>query len=397
MKKILISSVVTVMVITLITPLIKLSATDFEGQEDKYTKLCASSSLSKENEATCVSFNKYLKEKNEELKDEIADSKTIIEQTKNDITSVSAAIQKIKDDIATKESEISYLDTSINNLLADIDVKENLIKERMYAMQSYTNNNTYIDFVFGATSFTDMFSRISSINEITTYDKELITALGNDKKALEEQKSTVTDIKASLELQQKNQSALQNQYLALFEKENADLANQQNASASINNTSDKIEDNLETLYRISQASETSGNLTPGDSAVGNAIASMALTKLGSRYWWGASGPDYFDCSGLVYWAHNQAGVKLGRTTAAGYSKSGQNVPYSQLQPGDLITFYNYGYVSHIGIYIGAGKMVHASGRGSGTVGQYPNEKVMISSIAPGSLFYNLIYNCRRLY
>ena len=96
-------------------------------------------------------------------------------------------------------------------------------------------------------------------------------------------------------------------------------------------------------------------------------------------------------------AHNQAGVKTGRTTAAGYAGSGKAVSYSNLQIGDVITF-NYGSgVAHIGIYIGNGNMVHASGKGSGTVGQYPDQCVKVTSVAPGSYFYRHIYNCRRLY
>lgn len=127
------------------------------------------------------------------------------------------------------------------------------------------------------------------------------------------------------------------------------------------------------------------------------IIEYAQSKLGARYYWGASGPKYFDCSGFVYWTHKQAGVRISRLTAAGYSQSGRSVAFSQIQVGDVITF-NYGSgVAHIGIYIGNNKMIHASGRGSGTVGQYANQCVKITSIARGSYFYRYIYNCRRLY
>lgn len=80
-----------------------------------------------------------------------------------------------------------------------------------------------------------------------------------------------------------------------------------------------------------------------------------------------------------------------------HAGSGKSVSYNNLQIGDVITF-NYGRgVAHIGIYIGNGRMVHASGKGSETVGQDPNQCVKVTSIAPGSYFHNYIYNCRRLY
>ena len=143
--------------------------------------------------------------------------------------------------------------------------------------------------------------------------------------------------------------------------------------------------------------QNNSSTTESNAALGVKIANYALAKQGSRYYWGASGPTYFDCSGLVYWAHKQAGVRIGRTTAAGYAGSGKSVSYNNLQIGDVITF-NYGRgVAHIGIYIGNGRMVHASGKGSETVGQDPNQCVKVTSIAPGSYFHNYIYNCRRLY
>ncbi len=88
---------------------------------------------------------------------------------------------------------------------------------------------------------------------------------------------------------------------------------------------------------------------------------IALSKVGSPYRYGASGPNAFDCSGLVSWAFKQAGKSLPRTSRA-QSTVGTPVSRDQLQPGDLVFFYKP--VSHVGIYIGNGKIVHASTRKS---------------------------------
>lgn len=85
----------------------------------------------------------------------------------------------------------------------------------------------------------------------------------------------------------------------------------------------------------------------------------ALGKLGAPYRWGATGPNAFDCSGLVTWAYRTAGVTLPRTSRA-MSKVGVPVSRGELQPGDLVFFYRP--VSHVGIYIGDGKIVHASNK-----------------------------------
>ncbi|NJP50628.1 NlpC/P60 family protein [Streptomyces sp. SBST2-5] len=84
--------------------------------------------------------------------------------------------------------------------------------------------------------------------------------------------------------------------------------------------------------------------------------SYAYQKLGSPYVWGATGPDAFDCSGLVQAAYRSAGVSLPRTTYAQIN-AGRRVARSELLPGDLVFFYSG--ISHVGIYVGNGQMIHA--------------------------------------
>jgi cell wall-associated NlpC family hydrolase len=96
-------------------------------------------------------------------------------------------------------------------------------------------------------------------------------------------------------------------------------------------------------------------------AVRRSAMQKALGKIGSPYRYGAAGPNAFDCSGLVTWAYKSSGKSLPRTSNA-MSRVGTAVSKSALQPGDLVFFYKP--VSHVGIYIGNGKVVHASSRKS---------------------------------
>ena len=88
--------------------------------------------------------------------------------------------------------------------------------------------------------------------------------------------------------------------------------------------------------------------------------SIAMGKLGAPYRWGAAGPGAFDCSGLVYWSYRQIGTTLPRSSSA-QSRVGTPVSKGALQPGDLVFFYRP--VSHVAIYIGGGRVVHASTSG----------------------------------
>lgn len=87
----------------------------------------------------------------------------------------------------------------------------------------------------------------------------------------------------------------------------------------------------------------------------------ALKQIGDRYVFGAAGTVTWDCSGLTMRAYQSAGVSLPHSSAA-QSRMGKKVPLNQLKPGDLL-FYGRP-VSHVGIYLGGGKMVHAPRSGS---------------------------------
>nr|WP_208630126.1 C40 family peptidase [Amycolatopsis kentuckyensis] len=91
-------------------------------------------------------------------------------------------------------------------------------------------------------------------------------------------------------------------------------------------------------------------------AAAQTAVDAALSRLGKPYVWGATGPDSFDCSGLLLWAYRKAGITLPRNSAA-QAQYGTSIPRDQLQPGDLVAYYSP--VSHIGMYLGDGKMVHA--------------------------------------
>ena len=98
---------------------------------------------------------------------------------------------------------------------------------------------------------------------------------------------------------------------------------------------------------------------PAVSLAASAIEA-AESRLGTPYVWGATGPDAFDCSGLMQYAFEQAGKDLPRTSAA-QSKVGQKVSMDDLKPGDLIFLYSP--VSHVVMYVGNGKVIEAPNSG----------------------------------
>lgn len=94
-------------------------------------------------------------------------------------------------------------------------------------------------------------------------------------------------------------------------------------------------------------------------SVGNEVAIRAISLLGAPYEWGGSGPTTFDCSGLVRFIHDQLGIFVPRTAAEQYSAA-TPVDLDHLEPGDLLFFRIKGrQISHVAIYTGEGRFVHA--------------------------------------
>ncbi|MFI6338627.1 NlpC/P60 family protein [Streptomyces sp. NPDC050535] len=104
---------------------------------------------------------------------------------------------------------------------------------------------------------------------------------------------------------------------------------------------------------------TSGSAPAGDASYATKAAkaiAFARAQVGKPYVWGATGPGSYDCSGLTQAAWKAAGVTLPRVTYEQVN-AGTTVSVSDAQPGDLVFF--YGDISHVGLYIGNGMMIHA--------------------------------------
>lgn len=116
------------------------------------------------------------------------------------------------------------------------------------------------------------------------------------------------------------------------------------------------------------------------------VVELVKKQVGKPYVWGATGPTTFDCSGLTMWCYKQVGINIPRVS---YEQAtyGKLVARSNLQPGDLLFFdtMNKGRVSHVGMYIGGGRMVHAAN---------PKKGVRYDDI--GGYYAKVFINARRV-
>jgi cell wall-associated NlpC family hydrolase len=160
--------------------------------------------------------------------------------------------------------------------------------------------------------------------------------------------------------------------------------------SEIDSKAAEAKDLLSTLKNRAAAASRSKDraATPSAAPVANVAASgragaavrYALAQVGDAYVYGAAGPSAFDCSGLTMMAWAQAGVGLPHSSGAQMG-SGPHISQSQLQPGDLVFYYSP--VSHVGMYIGNGMIVHAANPGSGVTTAPVNSMPYSGAVRPG--------------
>ena len=111
-------------------------------------------------------------------------------------------------------------------------------------------------------------------------------------------------------------------------------------------------------YNLTQYDNMSSSdfVSNGSSSEGEKIVEIAKSKLGCPYVWGATGPDSFDCSGLVYWVYQQVGITVPRSTSqySPYIGGSKEVSWDKAQPGDILLTNG-----HAGLYIGNNQYIHS--------------------------------------
>lgn len=413
----------------------------FEGQQTKYYKLCSSKTLTRSNQNTCKEFNKYLKTKSASLKSEISSKQSSVDSAKLSISDAADKINSLNSQINEATQKIAYMNTAITNAENNLNEKKALLKDRIYSMQSQMNSNAYVDYLFNASSFSDFFSRAATLKDLTSYETDLMNEIKEEQKQLEIQKQTLVDTQTALNAQKSQAEELQKSLVAKLEAEQKVLQDKQSDLSDNESNIGTIAQNLVELSKASDESKVSGvthatpnknnssssnsgssnnggssnnsgssnngggntiptpTPSPDQSSRGLAIANKALTRQGYMYSWGGchsmsqiANPNWtkFDCSGLVNWAHYQAGVNIGSNTTKTLCGVGTQVDRGSMQAGDIILFSSngsYSGVHHVGIYIGGNRMVHAPSSG---------KPVQVATLGNG-YWQREFYQARRCY
>lgn len=322
----------------------------------------------------------------------------------NEVSSLQSQLTTLMGKVNTLESELIQTGEDITKAQSDLVVAQKKEKEQYAAMKKRikymyeAGNDSAFETLVTSDDFTDLLSKAEYVQNVHSYDRKQL-------QEYVETKQQISDLKDSLEKDQKELESKQAEYEKqgdnlnnLITSKSAEVANldseiqaaaeraakeaaekaakeaakKQQASAANNSTSSNRnnsttsnnttsnKNNTSNTTRPSgnntsssttkpSGNNTSSNTTSGSNANGGTIVSRAYSQLGKPYVWGAYGPSSFDCSGFVSYCLTGSYTRLGTTlTFMGWTR------VSNPQPGDVVTT-----ATHCGIYIGNGQMIHA--------------------------------------
>lgn len=321
----------------------------------------------------------------------------------NEVSSLQSQLTTLMGKVNTLESELIQTGEDITKAQSDLVVAQKKEKEQYAAMKKRikymyeAGNDSAFETLVTSDDFTDLLSKAEYVQNVHSYDRKQL-------QEYVETKQQISDLKDSLEKDQKELESKQAEYekqgdnlnnlitsksaeVANLDSEiqaaaeaaakeaaeraakeaaekaakeaakkqqasaanNSTSSNRNNSTTSNNTTSNKNNTSNTTRPSRPSGNNTSSNTTSGSNANGGMIVSRAYSQLGKPYVWGACGPSSFDCSGFVSYCLTGSYTRLGTTlTFMGWTR------VSNPQPGDVVTT-----ATHCGIYIGNGQMIHA--------------------------------------
>ena len=281
-----------------------------------------------------------------------------------DATSAAQAAQLVAD----ANHQLEVVTEQLNEAKVQLEAQQAAVAA---AHQAATDATTWLDALDGQirqlarSAYTgDSFSRLDVLLTSSSAD-EFVHQLGTLQAIAGHTNEVVTEVAAAAADAEKAQ-AVADEAEAKAQKSYDDIAAQQKDLEAKIADYQRQYDALSAAQQQQVLAAHGGDTQPVPSGVVAASGAAqkavdtALAQVGDPYVWGASGPDAFDCSGLTQYAYSAAGVSLPHSSSS-QSRMGTPVSRSELRPGDLVFFYSP--VSHVGMYIGNGKMVHASTSG----------------------------------
>jgi peptidoglycan DL-endopeptidase CwlO len=275
-----------------------------------------------------------------------AEAKELVEKAAQQLTAVDEQVRSAEVDAAQQQQLAARAAKVAAAAQAKLDAYEPQLRAIAQSGYAGTTQSRVAAFLTSE-SADDLVQQIQTIDLIADHTNLVIAQVAAAQDAAEQAQAAADEAKAKAEAG-----------LAALEKQKADLQRQVDAyQADFARLSAQEQAAVTAAVAgPSLAAPSADSLPLAPSSAAGAAIQAALAQVGDPYVWAGTGPDGFDCSGLTSYAYAAAGVALPHSSRA-QSQLGRQVGRSELQPGDLVFFYSP--ISHVGLYIGNGMMVHA--------------------------------------
>ncbi|RBY92084.1 NlpC/P60 family protein [Blastococcus sp. TBT05-19] len=292
-----------------------------------------------------------------------ADAASMVAERGHALEVVTEKFNEARDTLATQQAAAVAAGAELERATAELAAAQQSV--RAVARTAYTGDSMNSFQAMMVSGSADEFvSRVTTLQTIAGHQTGIVErAAAANVAAAQAQaaaQQSATDAQATYDAVAAQQADLQKQvdeFRAQFDQLSA-----QERQAAVAAAAHPAEPAVEERAEETRASRDDRSApAPAAPVVANSRAAQvavdtAMAQRGKPYVWAASGPRAFDCSGLTSFAYKAAGVNLPRASRS-QATVGQPVSRDQLQPGDLVFFRRP--ISHVGIYIGNGQMVHA--------------------------------------
>lgn len=312
------------------------------------------------------------------------DEQDLLEEEISDLDSellnMLTSIGLLEDDIAAKEEEIAVVQADYDAAKATEQAQYEAMKIRIQYM--YENgDSSYVSILLEAQSMSDLLNKAEYVEQIYAYDRQKLEEFQETTRqvealrvALENEKAELETQKSEMEIQQAYLNTLLEQKKAQSEDYEVQIARAKQEAATYKA---KIKEDEKKIAKLKEeerkklaaqnAANTNGNTNVAKiitdatgTELGKQIANYACQFIGNPYVLGGTSlTNGADCSGFTYRVYADFGYSLPRTSFS-QRNAGVGVEYANAQPGDLIC-----YEGHVAMYIGGGKIVHASSPSTG--------------------------------
>ena len=309
----------------------------------------------------------------------------LVDQLDEELSAVAEDYDYATQQLEDTQAAVKTTQKQLTQSQSDLGGVQDRLNQRVVEIYK-TGDLSMLNVLMNASSFSDLIGRYEQLQRLSKQDAQLVTQVSDYKSQVTSKKAQLdtelkteqADVKAIDVAKQKVQTQLAKQSRALKGKETqlaalkrAEAARQAEllaaakraaaaaaAKAAADRAAAKKKKTTTTTDSSNNGGNTGGNDVGYDGDKASQVVQIALQYVGVPYVWGASSPAGFDCSGLCKYAYGKIGIYLPHSSAMMYNY-GVYVSQDQLQPGDLVFFYTP--IHHVGMYIGGGKMVNATG------------------------------------